>query len=110
MCMCRVPQSTSSCYSQLSRIFKGKGAVSLCVCSLLPMGVLGTAGTRPKRPFGPLRDVKTFTKPDPPSPQRSRDGRSTDRPMGHEDAHRHAFARSHGPAGIHCRARRGVRS
>lgn len=31
------------------------------------MGVLGTAGTRPKRPFGPLRDVKTFTKPDPPS-------------------------------------------
>jgi len=61
--MCRVPQSTSSCYSQLSRIFKGKGAVSLCVCSLLPMGVLGTAGTRPKRPFGPLRDVKRLLNP-----------------------------------------------
>ena len=33
------------------------------------MGVLGTVGTRPKRPFGhlPGNDVLTFTKPDPPS-------------------------------------------
>ena len=57
-CVCVVCQSTSSCYSQLSRILKGKGAVSLCVCSLLPVGVLGTVGTHPKRTYGPLREVK----------------------------------------------------
>jgi hypothetical protein len=49
--------ATSSCYSQLSRILKGKGAVTLFVCCLLPVGVLGTVGTHPKRTYGPLREV-----------------------------------------------------
>jgi len=51
-----------SCARVLHRVILNtrefSGAVSLCVCFLLPMGVLGTVGTRPKRPFGPLRDVK----------------------------------------------------
>jgi hypothetical protein len=83
-CVCVVCQSTSSCYSQLSRIFEGKGAVSLCVCFLLAMGVLGTVWNHPKRTYGPLNAGKLNV-----PTTKSEKGRMTvvvhDRPMGYQD-------------------------